>query len=53
MDPEENEDHGNQNRYMSPSFKAIQGSLKCLYNIQDFDLAKIGEGFFSIVYKVI
>lgn len=40
-------------RQKSPSFKAIRESLNWLYNIEDFNLKKIGEGFFSIVYKVV
>lgn len=37
----------------SSSFVSIIGAFKQLYRIDDFDLEKIGSGFFSDVYKAI
>jgi hypothetical protein len=34
------------------SCQAIRSAVSTLYNIEDFDLTKIGEGFFSEVFRV-
>ena len=39
-------------KHQASSCQAIRNALATLYNIEDFNMAKIGEGFFSEVFKV-